>query len=515
MLAASSPAFAQPAEPAAPAAPAEVAPDRAAVAADGYPLAGRHGRYFYVRDPSDRFRLFVTARTHLDAYGYFGPGVSHTPLQPTMFIRRFRLQLAGEFFHDLFFMLQGEFGRTGLDNPRGTNESSAAPPGIDPAADTGRYLPAQTPLYTAAPSDIFVGYRAHPLASVQVGQFNVPFTLENRTMNTYVPLMERSLAVRVVGAPTTQDIGLMLWGETSSKLLYYSVGVFNGEGPNRPNVDGTFDVAARAFVHPLASRTDELADVQLGASVRRGVRSSEFVNYDYPAMTTQGGFAFWTPVYAGTDGFTRILPAGRQLAYAGELRVPVGPFVATSEAVVIDNRTREAREGMQATATERAGDLQGWCYYAELGYWIGERDLPGRPGYMNPPHIDFGKPDPAALPRAVQLVARWEQLRLDYDSASRSGAPDPAGVDGDIKVDAFSLGASLWVTTTLRLSINYVLDHFPDSAPLSPSAPGGPTQTSDQRALAPGNTLRAGVDDDARDTAHSLHELGLRLSLHF
>jgi hypothetical protein len=41
---------------------------------------------------------------------------------------------------------------------------------------------------------------------------------------------------------------------------------------------------------------------------------------------------------------------------------------------------------------------------------------------------------------------------------------------------------------------------------------GGPQQTRDNRALAPGNTLAPGVNDDARDHAHTLHEILTRFA---
>ena len=59
----------------------------------------------------------------------------------------------------------------------------------------------------------------------------------------------------------------------------------------------------------------------------------------------------------------------------------------------------------------------------------------------------------------------------------------------------------------------YVLDMFPDSAPTSASAMGTPVQSSTNRARAPGNTLAKGVNDDARDNAHSLHEFLLRAAV--
>jgi hypothetical protein len=271
---------------------------------------------------------------------------------------------------------------------------------------------------------------------------------------------------------------------------------------------------ARTFVHPLTSQKSAIKDLQIGASVRYGSRNNKFSYYDYPGMSTQGGYGFWGPTYGGSEGTTHILPSGTQLGVAGELRVPVSIVDFTSELVYIKNNTREVREGFQATPDSnlRLGDMHGVSYYVQAGIWLGKRDISGLPGYENMTHVDFSKPD-ARPANAVQLLAKWEQVSLKYDSASRSGAADTKNADGNIKVNAFSLGVNYWLSKHIRLSANYVLNMFPDSAPTSASSMGGPVQSSANRALAPGNTLAKGVNDDARDNAHTLHEFLLRAAV--
>jgi hypothetical protein len=174
------------------------------------------------------------------------------------------------------------------------------------------------------------------------------------------------------------------------------------------------------------------------------MRDRGYVSYDYPAMSTQGNFTFWSPVYQGSGGaWTHVIPSGAQLGLAGELRVPVEWFDLTAELVWLRNRTREAVEGFQATHAERFGALDGFGYYAQLGFWVlGKRSILGEPGYQNMPHVSFEKPEPKSPPHAVQLLLRWEQLRASYQGASRAGLPDPKGIDGDIKADALSIGAN-------------------------------------------------------------------------
>lgn len=490
------------------------AADSSPLAKDGHPLAGWHNGLFFLRDYNDNFRLYIQGRAQIDTYTYFGPGVGETTLKPTIFLRRIRPELSGEFLGNWQWMLAGDFGATALDNPKGTNETSAAAPGAAPTAATGRFASAQTSRVSAAPTDVFVNWRGDSLFNVQVGQFDAPFTMENRTSDKFIPFMERSLAVRAVGIPSNKDIGLMTWGEMSNKLFFYSVGLFNGEGQNRLNTDSHGDVMARAFVHPLAtSQEAPLKDLQIGGSIHYGSRDRKYSYYDYTGLSTQGNYTFWSPTYNGAGGQTHILPSGDQLGLAGELRIPISIIDLTGELVYIKNQTREALEGFQATNTERAGDIHGMSYYAQLGIWaMGKRDINGVPGYENPAHLDYKKPD-AAPARALQLLVKWEQLRLNYSSASRDGVADAKNIDGDIKADAFSVGANFWFSKHVRLSANYVLNMFPDSAPTKATTMGGPVQTSSNRAIAPGNTLAAGVNDDARDNAHVLHELLFRIAV--
>jgi phosphate-selective porin len=501
------------APPAAPAEEASVA-DASPLAKDGHPLAGWHNGLFYLRDYNDNFRLYVQGRAQIDTYTYFGPGVAETTLKPTIFLRRIRPELTGEFLGKWQWMLAGDFGATGLDNVRGTNETSAAAPGAAPTATTGRFAAAQTSRVSAAPTDVFVNYKADSLFNVQLGQYDAPFTMENRTSDKFIPFMERSLAVRAVGIPTNKELGLMTWGEMSNKLFFYSVGLFNGDGQNKLNTDSHGDVFGRVFVHPLAtSQKGPLKDLQIGGSIHYGSRDRKYSYYDYPGLSTQGNYTFWSPVYNGAGGQTHVLPSGDQLGVAGELRIPVSIVDVTGELVYINNQTREAIEGFQATNTERAGSIHGTSYYAQLGIWaMGKRDINGVPGYENPSHLDFKKPDPAPA-RALQLLVKWEQVRLNYASAGRDGVADAKNIDGDIKVDAFSFGANLWFTKHVRLSANYVVNMFPDSAPTKATSAGGPVQGSSQRAIAPGNTLAAGVNDNARDNAHVLHELLFRVAI--
>ena len=381
--------------------------------------------------------------------------------------------------------------------------------------------------------------------------------MENRTSDKYLPFMERSLAVRDVGIPDNKEIGLMAWGETPGGHVNYALGLFLGDGQNRIDVDGNGEFVGRLFFHPLAtSVSGPLKDLQIGASLIGGTRAvpnvvsttnpttnkvttatntNGAVNYDYPAMTTQGNYTFWANNYQNSQGtYTHILPAGSQTDVAVEFRLPVAMFDLTSEFVYISNGTREAIEGYQTSNSERFGKLSGASYYIQLGYWpfgVPGRDIQGRPGYENPTHLNFAKADAADPLHALQILAKWEQVMLTYDSTANSPTGtqrDAKDVSGAINVNAFSLGANYWFTKHVRLTANYVYNMFPNSLPTSASAakagttPASPSwgdyklgDTSVQRAQAPGNGIPKGIDDNSRNTANSLHELLFRVAVAF
>ena len=528
--------------------------DNSPLAKDGHPMAGNHNNVFYLRDYNDNFRLYVQGRLQVDAYTYYGTGVPDSSLKNTILLRRIRPELTGEFMKYFQWQLAGDWGQTSVDNSNGkTTESSAAAPGAVPSAASARYASAQTASIKAAVTDAWIGFHADDIFNLQFGQYDAPFSMENRTSDKYIPFMERSLAVRNVGIPTNKEIGIMAWGETSAGHAHYELGMFLGDGQNRLDMDGNGEFVGRIFLHPLASSVDgPLKDLQIGGSLIAGMRGAPnqvtttsatgvkttvvntngAVNFDYPAMTTQGNWTFWANNYQNSQGtFTHIIPAGKQTDVAIEARIPFSIFDLTSEIVYINNGTREAIEGYQASNSERFGSMSGWSYYIQAGVWpfgVPSRDIQGRPGYEMPAHLNFAKPDAPEPLHALQLLAKWEQVMLTYNSTANSPAGtarDSKDVSGAINVNAFELGANYWFTKHVRLTANYIYNMFPNSLPSTPSPATSPASSSwagytvasnnQQRAQAPGNTITKGFDDNSRNSADSLHELLFRVAVAF
>jgi hypothetical protein len=486
--------------------------------------SGYHNGLFYLRSEDDVFRLYVQGRVHVDHYAWLGAGISQlTPdqgLKDGFLLRRARFELAGEFFQMWQWYLGAEFAPSAADNTAANTGSLSCK--VDPKTSalscSNRQNPVEAPAVKPAPTDVFVNFAPSPWASVQIGQFYLPFTLENRISDNTSLFLERSLAVRTIGVPLQRDIGAMFWGEAPDRTVYYAAGVFNGDGPNRPNADSRYDFAARVMVRPLTKvMIGPLKWAQIGASLHAGSRDAKQVGYDMPSLTTQEGFAFWKPTYTDSAGrLIHVIPSGDQVALAGDAYVPAGNFDFTGEFIYVDYGTREAVDGFQLSPfTERRGAFKGYGYYAAVSYWVlGDRDIVGHPTYQRPLHLDLASPQKPAK-HGLQALARFEQMHLTYGGASRAGVDDPNTPSGDVDVTSFTLGMTYWATRHLRVSVNYGYYVFPGSEPTSASSKGGPVQTASQRAIGPAQNLPKGVDDGARDGAHDVHEISARVGVQF
>jgi phosphate-selective porin len=433
-------------------------------------------------------------------------------------LRRARAEASGEVY-DLQFTFQLEAGRSVLQNTAGTAGTLNCTQGQGGALTcTDRQAAVQGTEFRAALINGYANYRVAPMLNVQAGQFRIPFGLENRTSINFMPFHDRALAVRMASGTTGRELGAMVWGDTPENLVSWAIGAFSGDGSDRPNVDGNFDFMGRTVTRPLR-RSKALRDVQLGFSARGGSRSPKKSAYDLNALTTQSGFAFFQPTY--TDGAKQrvhILPSDLQRAVALELYVPYGKVELAAEYIYMQNDTREAAEGRQLApgGTARAGRLEGGGFYAWLGYWlVGGREIIPTPGNMAPTRVDFKKAPKATPTHGLQVIARYEQVRLRYRAALRGGVEDASTPSGSIGVDAVGLAMNAWLTKHVRLSLNYNLYTFPDAKPLTPSQPGGPVSTSSQRARGPAQSLAAGVNSAARDGAEAFHEVSVRLGAQF
>ncbi|WP_437633105.1 porin [Sorangium sp. So ce854] len=484
----------------------------AAAVAEQKPLAGWHGGFF-LRDADDTFRLYPKGRMHLDFYSSFGRGVSDVraadggnALQPRFFARRARLELDGEFLKRWSFKLDVDFAGQPLGNANGKSETSAAPAGAMPTAETARFAAVQSTSASASLADIWINYSVMPALNFMFGQFNSPLGIEIQTSSNAITFMERNIAMRSFVHPEGKSIGVMAWGDVADKMLGYGVSVVAGDGQNRPGIDAAADFIGRVFVRPfIADKKGLLAKAQIGISAQHGERDQDYVGYDYAPIRTGQGYTLWSGGYRDSLGRQiHVIPSGAQNVIGGEIRLPIEMFELRGEAYYLVNNTREAVEGFQLTNTERLGRVKGLGWYVQLSAWpLGDAFVTGDPGYSpRPAKVDLTK-EPEKPRSGLEVAALLSGINGSYDGATRlesehdertPGAEEGPGTDLDVL--QIGVAANYWHTKNVRLTVNY-------NAYLTPGS------GSDENLLrVPGNTLR-------RDDAHALHELGARLGLSF
>jgi len=476
-------------------------------------LVGFRGGFF-IRDSRDNFRFYPHGLLETDVYGFAGPGVTKVTgadqqalLATRLFIRRARVGFDGEFLKRWSFTALLEFGGQPLSNTGGTAETSAAKAGMAPTDSSGRYAPVQSIATGAFPADVYINYSVCKCFNIKLGQWNIPFSMDNQTGDDYYPLMERSAAIRSFVIPgAARDIGGVVWGELGPKVFNYELGVFGGDGQNRPSVDNRVDFIGRIYARPFAggATSDAAKYFQIGVSGRHGDRDPAKVGYDYNAITTGQGFVLWKPTY--TDSLGRqvhVIPSGAQNEIGGELRFRAGRFAIQGEGYFVGNNTREAVDGYQLTNTERLGRMKGVGWYAQVSAWpFGDAFLTPEPGVYRPRHLDLSAKAPTRQPHGLEVIALVSGINASYEGATRLGSvADSKTPTGDITVYQAGVGLNYWHTKHVHVAFNYMAYVTPGSG------------TKANQAVVPDNLNK--LADGTSSTGHVLHELGGRVAVAF
>ncbi len=439
------------------------------------PLAGYGDGTFYLRDPHDWFELFPKGRLQLD--GYFFPNrggvptVMGKPVEPnssadtrpkdTATVRRARVELLGSIIHHFDFQIAGEW---------------ATVPGLGAIGGV---------------TDAFVIVDYLSFLKLQVGQFDAPFTMENRTSDKYFDFMERSLAVRAFAVPLNKEVGGMLFGWLPKQVAYYSAGVFNGNGMDFKAQDGSAAIIGRAFVAPLAwTKTSELhpflkqiwvgasiwwqKDTNIGGAVAANVTGA--AQNDLTAMTTQGGFTFFNSNYgnstngAGQAIRSHLTPDGTVLKWAVEVNLPVWEkyglrFEYTHQKMGIAqyDDTNPTVAKLVRSGPLTGGTLDGSALYLEAYAWIlGDMHFIETPGIEPMPRVrQLLVPKPKW---ALMVAAKYERVSFDVGGlplvAAAPGGATTNPAQGHYQVDAFELGLNAWATKHVRITGNYILNRI-------------------------------------------------------
>ncbi len=422
----------------APAADADPSPP----AADPPPAASADP--LFLRSAGGEVVVFPIARLQIDAI--FFP--RQTP-KSGAFVRRAQAGLAG-WLGGLFYF---DLSVDGTPAPPG-GPDSVAPAALSPADEYLAFAPA---------GDRFI---------LQVGQFDVPFTLENRTSDAYTPFIERSMAARLLGAARNKDVGAMAYGFVGD-FLYYSGGIFDGEGPRFRPLDNQPDLIGRVVYTPFGP-----GGLGVGASAWYG---HHVLGPMFPLQATAGGVRFFSPHWLTgqvTPTAIELREQGQVTAFAGELSVPVNRrFGARGEVVY-------KRQQLIEADVSRLPDgpilplgnalVDGLSAYGEIWFWaLGDDEQLPAPGLELPRRLGARGPS-RGFDDGLMLALRGEVLKEDVSIPTEQqiyGDPNKATT----RVVSGTAGVNYWRGRLVRLSLNYTVNYW-----------SGTSETiKTQRALAP------------------------------
>ncbi len=426
--------------------PPPVAPVPAALPATAEPLAGFSDGVAFLRSPDNSFIFFPGGRLQVDHYEFHG-GPNKVP-NNTFLLRRARLELTGWIGGWAYFSIAGDFA---LGAPASTPVAQAN------LGTTDDYI-------AIAPwKNLFI---------LQVGQYDAPFTLENRTSDKYFDFMERSITVRAFGISDNKEMGASIFSFNDDRNYHLSLGVFNGDGQNFKNADTGFDLMGRGWIAPFSFQGDgPLHDVGIGASFWTGNRNNTLV----PAnQSTQGGFTFldFTKFTGTAPAMTtaQFRQVGRLNSFAVELNAPIAHrYGVRGEFVWRHSPLSEA----QSTATGSVGpapgsaiDLRGTSFYGEVFAWVlGDDKIIGDQQGLEP-FARYSKFGVKPVRDGVMVALRYEHLDESL-SADTLGLGSAAA--GKTVVDSGELGVNYWHSKRFRGTFNYVANHFgrdSDATPL-------------------------------------------------
>ncbi len=397
-------------------------------------------------NPRDYVRLYPHGELDLDAHGFFGSRVGSLPAEtagvdmaPKFFVRRARLELGGELFERIAF-------NVGLD--------LAANPAIDGARVDGT----QT---RVALADAWASVDGGRGVHLMMGAFQAPFSLENRSATSDLPMMERNIAIRGFAMPGGRVLGAAHGGSTQHEILHWDTGAFGAESITPGEFERDFDGIGRFVVKPLAASASALRDLQIGVSARAGVRNPRDRVDDVPSINSSQGFALWRPTHLDGAGRTlHVIPSGLQWSAGLELRIPIRAFVIRSEAYWVSRATREAIDGTQATNSERFGRIRGVGWYTEISAWIlqlaglVDGGAPTLGSYPRASHLELARLTPPSERHGFEIAALAAGINATYDGASRGGDPDPSTPAAGIRIYQFGAAVNYWHSNHFRVSIN-------------------------------------------------------------
>lgn len=300
--------------------------------------------------------------------------------------------------------------------------------------------------------DVYGNYRGFRRAQIRVGQFKIPFGLDQLHYSTKGEMAMRSLIGNYL-APG-RDLGVMLHGKASEGRITYQAGLFLHDGWKAHLKDysrsGERTFAGRITLPPLSfvrlpKALDSFKELQLGLAMTE-------------TPVTEGLHSLRGRTWVITHNwFDRINVRGQRWRLGTELSWEPGPFTLKSEVI----RVSDQRLG-QGFRNEDLPNLIARGWYTTAAWVVtGEKSAGGVIPRRN---FIFGHGI-----GAVQIAARYEQLR--FGSAEHPGLPSRSTrganlVSASERVATF--GVNWYVNRFVRIQQNWMREVLedPQKAPI-------------------------------------------------
>ncbi len=351
----------------------------------------------------------LTGRIHMDYRHYGANTVSgdENPLQNAFEVRRARLGVKGQFQKDWKYEIVGNYGMTSNGMSSGSTEIDVA----------------------------YIDYAANPAASVRLGKFKMPFSLEQLTSSNNIDFMERSL----VGQNDSElipgkETGVMLFGSPVAGATY-AVALSTGRG-NKDAVYDKPDFVARGTINAaklFAGNDSIVTHLGLGYSTGeiKGMKPAS------ARTETRTSSAFFESASALTGPVTR-QRLGLEAAVAYEALKVQGEYF-----------------DFKYEGEDRTDKVKG--YYAQIVY-----NLTGEKHNYSNSSGTFGwiKPNqPFSLTKGG--LGAW-QVGLRYSNFDAGGVAVASGKTN--KADSTGVGLTWFVNDYARFMLNYITTDFDGQA---------------------------------------------------
>ncbi|MDY6844351.1 MAG: porin, partial [Thermodesulfobacteriota bacterium] len=290
-------------------------------------------------------------------------------------------------------------------------------------------------------NDGYLNIKYIPEIQCKIGQFKVPFSVDELTSDNYIDFIERPLPAD--NLVPSRDYGIMFHGDLASGIVHYGIGIFNGTRKNKGDCNDEKDIAARLVLSPFQKCENLcLQGLHLGGAMTSG-------NEDMSIQSDQD--YWWSKGKFQTAGDTKFFEfdsavshRGRRNRYGAELVWIRGPFSLKGEWMRID--LNDLENGSQRGNFHIKGG------YVSCSYFITGEQQPFTKGVykgitpkhkLSPKEGNWG---------AIQLIARYEMLDLDNHFLTDGYANAAQYTD---QVDGFTLGVNWWLNANVRVMVNY------------------------------------------------------------